>query len=139
MVKKIKYKEERISIVEEIFEHKGFKCIVVLNELKLPIKFHTIEKKWRCGYCGIKKGHLLYKKDYNKLDNMIFAHRGLTFSNFGNGKVLPKNKTWWIGFDCHHYGDTIKHWTFEKVKKEVKELAEQLTIKNLILRGLENG
>ena len=130
------YEEEINSVVEEMFEHKGFTCVVVLKEIKLPIKFHTMEGKWRCGYVGVKKEHPLYKKDYMKIDEFVLVHRGLTFSNFGDGEVLPKDRIWWIGFDCHHHLDTIRHWNFERVKKEVKELAEQFTIKNLILKRL---
>jgi hypothetical protein len=33
--------------------------------------------------------------------------------------------------------DNINNWTFKRVKKEVKELAEQMVTKNLILAGLE--
>ena len=133
-----KFKESLIQKVEEIFEHKGFKCIVVLNELITPIKISSMEMKWRCGYVGVTPKHPLYKKDYNKVDNLILAHGGLTFSNFGDGRVLPKDSTWWFGFDCQHFTDTPKIWTFKRVKKEVMELAEQLELRNLILKKLED-
>ncbi len=134
----MKIDEERYATIEEIFEHKGFKCIIVFNEIKPPKKLKFIISKWRCGYVGVTKKHPLYKKDYSRFEDYIFAHGGLTFSDFGSGKALPKDNLWWIGFDCQHYRDTIKNWTFERVKKEVEELAEQLTIKNLILAKLEN-
>ncbi len=125
--------------IEEIFNYKGFRCIVVLNEIIVSRK-EIKDMKWRCGYIGINAKHPFYKKSYDEIEERwrISAHGGLTFSDFGAGKVLPKDY-WFIGFDCHHSYDDIKHWTFERVKKEVKELAEQLTIKGLILKGLEDG
>ena len=134
-MKRIKIDEERYATIEEIFDYKGFKCVIVFNEIKMPKIKHFVGK-WRGGYVGVKKRHPLYKKNYNGIYNLILVHRGLTFSDFGEGKVLPKDGTWWLGFGCNHYEDTIKNWTFKRVKKEVKELAEQLVIKNLILESL---
>lgn len=140
--------KERIeTTIEEVFDYKGFRCAVTLNELYFPEGIEIskkmkklmgdFERKWRCGYVEVPSQHPLYKKSHNKIDEFVFAHGGLTFSDFGDGEILPKN-TWWFGFDCHHSIDTIRNWTFKRVKKEVMELAEQLTIKNLILKGLEN-
>lgn len=141
-------KERTETTIEEVFDYKGFKCVVTLNELHFPegIKISkkmeklmvSFERKWRCGYVGVPSQHPLYKKTIkHEIDELVFAHGGLTFSDFGDEKILPKN-AWWFGFDCHHSNDTIHNWTFKRVKKEVMELAEQLTTKNLILRGLED-
>lgn len=128
--------EERYTTIEELFDYKGFKCMVIFNEIIISNpKLKDI--KWRCGYVGVKKGHPLYKKEYNKIDELVIVHGGLTFSNIGDSKVLSKNY-WWLGFDCNHYKDKISYWTFKRVKKEVKEMARQMTIKNLVLKGLEN-
>ncbi len=122
--------------IEEIFNYKGFRCMIILNELIVSNK-KIKNQKWRCGYVGIKKGHPLYKKSYGEIEERggTSVHGGLTFSDVGNDEFRPKDY-WWIGFDCNHANDNIKYWTFKRVKKEVKELAEQLTIKELILKGL---
>ncbi len=122
--------------IEEIFDYKGFKCMIIFNEL--IVSNPKIENmKWRCGYVGIQKGHPFYKKHYDKIEEKggTSVHGGLTFSQIGDDEFYPKDY-WWIGFDCNHYKDDLRNWTFKRVKKEVKELAEQLTIKNLILSGL---
>lgn len=41
-------------IIEREFEHKGYKCVVVFQEMG-----------HRCGYVGIPDTHPLYKKDYS--------------------------------------------------------------------------
>jgi len=111
--------------------------VVILNEIGLPKNITTLEPKWRCGYVGVHSQHQLYKKEYGEIDELVFAHGGLTFSGFGDGEYLPIKNIWYFGFDCNHFKDTINNWTFKRVKKEVIELAEQLTTKNLILKGLE--
>ncbi len=131
--------EGMYQTIEEIFDYKGFKCMIIFNEL-IVTNTKIKNQKWRCGYIGITKQHPLYKKDNNEIEERggTSVHGGLTFSRIGDNKFYPKNY-WWIGFDCNHYGDDIRNWTFEMVKKEVKKLAKQLTIKNLILSSLENG
>ena len=42
-------------IIEREFEHAGYKCVVVFTRMG-----------HRCGYVGIPKEHLLYKKDYDE-------------------------------------------------------------------------
>ncbi len=123
--------------IEEIFDYKGFKCMIIFNEL-IVANTKIKNQKWRCGYIGIIKQHPLYKKDYNEIEERwgTSVHGGLTFSEIGDDRFYLKNY-WWIGFDCNHSNDDMRYWTFERVKKEVKELAKQITIKNLILSGLE--
>ena len=136
-------KEVRETIIEELFDYKGFKCMVVLNKLLVLVYHNHIFQNlksipnWRCGYIGIEQGHPLYKMSYEKIEekNLISTFRGLTYSEMGDGKVFQKGY-WWIGFDTMFLRDT-KPLSLKKVKELVKELAEQLTIKNLILRGLE--
>ena len=113
--------EGRYATREEIFNHNGFKCIVVLHEIITSHK-EVKDMKWRCGYIGISKKHPFYKKNYDEIEEKggTSVHGGLTFSDFGDGKVLPKDYTWWVGFDCNHYRDDIRYWTFENVKKDLK-------------------
>lgn len=130
-------------IVEEVFDYKGFKCMIVFNDLGISRFNEIISQKWRCGYVGVKKKHLLFGKDYSKVEDLIYIHGGLTFSGDFNDKKIKKEignlkDIWWFGFDCNHFEDNIKKWSFNKVKKEVMELANQLNTKNLILMGLKN-
>ena len=124
--------------IEEVFDYKGFKCVVILYEMELPHYTSTTPTKWRCGYVGVSSKHQLYKKDYSEIDELINIHGGLTFSgDFSDKKQLKSLKdVWYFGFDCNHFEDNLNKWNFEKVKKEVKKLARQFTTKNLILSVL---
>ena len=110
-----------------------------------------------CGYVGVEKGHPCYGMDY--LSVPVEMHGGITFSDHIDGYPIDgypigdklmnwaiewgkeNSKTWWIGFDCCHYGDlmplkegyieasipkliTYKNINF--VTKEVESLARQL-------------
>jgi len=115
-----------------------------------------------CGYVGLPTSHKLHGKGYDEvssINNDICVHGELTFA----GKCTPHgdeeskgichtgdiaNKdVWWLGFDCHHCGDTAprdtkfakefggpfkeiikygKYRDFEYVKAETELLASQL-------------
>jgi hypothetical protein len=90
------------------------------------------------GYVGVPKGHKLYKKHYDTL-NEISIHGGLTYSGW-----LCGDKTYWFfGFDTAHSGDLCMDMSdyiddFDKlhqgdtykdeeyVMKEIKSLLRQL-------------
>jgi len=58
----------------------------------------------RTGYVGINDAHPLFKKEFNE-DERIYkldVHGGVSFSGHLEVINLP---LWFIGFDCHHYGD----------------------------------
>ena len=142
-MKKIRIKspnsvEEKVGILEDIFDYENFKCVITFNEIKIPFKT-LIPMKWRCGYVGIKKDHPLYKKYYGVIEwnGLVSVYGGITFS--GSGKellgLLPKGY-WWFGFDTMHSSSQRGEWTLEMIKKEVLKLAEQLKKKNLILSEL---
>ncbi len=58
----------------------------------------------RCGYISIPPEHPLYGIDYNKID--IKVHGGLTYSSLTTDYPVKTEKdTYWVGFDCAHYGD----------------------------------
>ena len=84
---------------EKIFYFRKYKCAILRNP----------EWGFLCGYVGIPKGHLFYKKFYEKID--VECHGGLTFSDFfGGGFYRNYGKglddgLWYIGFDCCHLGD----------------------------------
>ena len=92
--------------VELDFDYHGLRCVVL-----------GLDMGHRCGYVGLPKGHKYYGLDYNKLDD-IEVHGGWTYQGESNGYPVESVDTWWIGFDCAHYGDG-------KDEMLIKELASQ--------------
>ncbi len=68
--------------------HEGFEWKVLHNNMGS-----------RCGYILIPPEHPWFGKHYDSID--VSVHGGLTYANFGD------NNTYWIGFDCAHYGDAV--------------------------------
>lgn len=114
---------------------------------------YTIEKHWttkvgyeasaifingsyRTGYVAVPKEHSFFGKDYNNLGFSLDVHGGLTYS--GGDGLYPieydKEKLWWFGFDCMHFGDLRlgryysagSHRSLEYIENECESLAEQL-------------
>lgn len=79
---------------EKDFEYKGYKCHI--RRVGVPYMGHL------CGYIEIPKGHELHGMTYDEIEDHynyeLPSHGGLTFS----GEV---DNSYWIGFDCAHYGD----------------------------------
>ena len=88
-----------------------------------------------CGYVALPPGHPLYGDD----ELVVDVHGGLTFS----GVFEPDDPTWWVGFDCGHWGDstpesacavgalTLGGSTYrdiEYVRAECEKLAGQLDV-----------
>lgn len=128
--------------VEEDFEYKGFRCVVVAS-----VMGH------RCGYVQIPKGHPYFAKSYDEItdiDDNLSVHGGLTYgSSDSNYPVPTEGKVYWIGFDCRHGGDAEdmdilrelnprlynfykKHrseghvWTVDEVSDEIRRLVNQI-------------
>jgi len=84
------------SKVEKDFIIDGYRCVIIGSYMG-----------HRCGYIAIPKEHKLYKEshDYNDLD--IDIHGGWTYSSTTCRAypVVTDEDTYWIGFDCGHYGD----------------------------------
>ena len=139
-----KYKEKRTkegpwttepSRVE--FEHQGYPCLAVRNEVLF---------NW-CGYVGLKPDHPMYGMNYDKVN--VNVHGGLTYSDYCRERICHKttdnDKLYWFGFDCaHHAMDYIPGGLMESldsmqgtysyrvyrdiryVKHQIELLAEQL-------------
>ena len=90
--------------VEEIFEHKGYKCACVFNA-----------GGFRCGYVAVDNTHPYYKKNYTDggPDN-IMCHWGLTYSGNGSHFCAENDELWWFGFDCGHFEDGVDYETAKK-------------------------
>ena len=142
---KIRYERKHIPIgntrIIKKFKAYGFECIICV-----------VRGAWYTAYVGIPKGHPFYKKNYEYVDEYVSAHGGITYSGNYVLDYKPKN-TWFIGIDFCHAGDKCvgEHitnpdfflplipaniWTLKKVEKEIRNLAKQLKVKNLIISNL---
>jgi hypothetical protein len=149
---KLEFDREKSTIIEEIFDYKGFRCVVVLNTInRRPFSISRKLNEWRCGYVGVKKNHPFYKKEYDEVSNKLkgYIHRVLLSFDGKFHERLRKfidkdNIYWFFGFNYqrgrnfYQIIEKVRKETFDNTKREVKELANQLVIKNLILKGLEN-
>lgn len=78
-------------VVEERFIYKGYPCVVLFTRMA-----------FRNGYVGLPKTSMFYGKNYG--DIPVCCHGGLTYGK----KYLygqDDKDTWWVGFDCGHFGD----------------------------------
>ena len=90
----------KFAHIEEIFEHKGYKCACVFNKMG-----------YRCGYVAVDETHPWYKKDYSDDGpNAVACHWGLTYSDRGN-HFYNDESFWWFGFDCGHCSDRVDYDT----------------------------
>lgn len=74
------------------------------------------------GYVHLPPDHCWYNKGYYKLNNIFenyhyYVHGGLTMSTLDE-----QTNDWVIGFDTMHYGDNLKNWNEEAVKRETIRL-----------------
>lgn len=114
-------------IIERVFEHTGYTCVVTFGNMG-----------HRCGYVGIPKNHPLYGKDYSdyleikksdvgdrevsgifpllgayldederiRIEAYFQCHGGITYAGGGEHSSYPiESDLWWFGFDCGHAGD----------------------------------
>ncbi len=80
-----------LPVTEIRFEHMGFPCVVLF----MPMGY-------RCGYVGVPQTHPAYQRGYHELN--IDCHGGLTYAE-DHLCNQHDTETWWLGFDCNHYGD----------------------------------
>ena len=113
------------------WESHGFICNVVRNRSAGHL----------CGYVSIPSTHPCYGKFENDdLLSVIDVHGGITWSRNIHPKLKVDTGTWWLGFDCGHYGDIVPlklnygscmsgdtYKNFEYVTKQVNNLAKQLS------------
>ena len=106
----------KFAVVEKQFEYRGHDCICVFTR-----------NGFRNGYVSVNDD-----RDYDEYD--IDCHGGLTWSG-----ELPydygQKKTYYIGFDCGHWGDYTIFWDgiawpLEYVEEQCKKIVDQLEDKN---------
>lgn len=88
---------------------------------------------WGNGYVIIFKGHPMYGKHYNDINENIYVHGGLTFSshisemeNFTGYSDEEIKDGWIIGFDTAHLHDNTYNWPKREVLKETERLRKQI-------------
>lgn len=100
-----------MRILESRFNYKGFKCYVVFCRLSFD---------YRCGYVEIPNSITL-----NKVD--ICCHGGITFnSKQAPPPIISEKDSYYIGFDCAHWGDSTNIWSKDKVIQELKSIINQI-------------
>ena len=62
--------------VESDFIYKNYRCVVVFSDMG-----------YRCGYVGVKPGHLLYKKEFT--DYLDISKSELDGEEIGNRGIIP--------------------------------------------------
>lgn len=104
---------------------------VIENEQLKPNKLNkkidkALQFGWGNGYVAVPPSHCLHGVDYgDEVDQKLYVHGGITYSQFGDGVNAPKD--WWIfGFDCMHWNDNLETWSEEKVIEETMSLFWQL-------------
>ena len=136
-------------IVEQEFEHAGYKCVVTFSAMG-----------HRCGYVGIPKNHPLYGKDYTdhleikkedvgdrkisgafpllgayldkderiRIEAYFQCHGGITYAGGGEHSSYPiESDLWWFGFDCGHCDDAKElKLAYERFPNYRKSLAMQI-------------
>ena len=92
-----------------------------------------IKHGWGNGYVIIFKGHPLYGKHYNDINENIYVHGGITFSShiskMGNSTGYRNEEIkdgWVIGFDTAHLHDNTYNWPKREVLKETERLRKQI-------------
>lgn len=137
--------------VEREFEHAGYKCVVVFQDMG-----------HRCGYVGVPKESKLYGEHYTekldikmsemydkkigkrgvitlfceelsdkeemvRIDLYFDVHGSVNYSNGGENSDYPiKSNLWWFGFDCIHAGDKGDYEYAMKLFPEQRERLESI-------------
>lgn len=125
--------------VEKKWDFKGLQCIVTRADIGDPDRWSM----HRCGYVRIPAGHPWHGRDYN--DIPVEVHCGLTFSRI-EPCAHEDGIGYWVGFDCHHLGDSGfprnhefpagtssylmendgHYWELDEVQFETESLATQI-------------
>lgn len=95
---------------EKTFMYRDYFCYIIRHP----------SNKSLCGYVGIEKDQLGYKKD---LEHHIDVHGGITFM----GHIGKYPEYWFAGFDCAHSGDLCPglHFALDMINKKTSEQTGQ--------------
>ena len=110
--------------VEKRFEYKGYPCVIIFHTYDEELLSHGLYlENYLCGYVGLPKTSKFYKKNYD--DIPIDCHGGLTY---GSNQLFGQNDpdTFWIGYDCAHYGDSIFICNLEYCEEQCRSIVDQI-------------
>lgn len=109
--------------------------IVLLSGYRQGIQYKILDLgSHPTAYIGFPKESKFVNKDYDELYS-INVHGGLTYSKWGDGRVLPSSY-YWFGWDYAHLGDYYaiedssysddgKKWTTEEIFNHVLSVIRQ--------------
>jgi len=136
-------KKIKITKIIKKFKTHGLICVICV-----------VDGRHYTGYVGVPKYHPLYGKDYDYATKYVECHGGLTYSGKKVLNFKPRN-TWFFGMDFAHAFDVCKGiyitnphhppthptikplvWTIKEVEREVRHLAKQLKLENLLAKNL---
>lgn len=109
-------------MVEKLFVYRGFPCLVVMTDMG-----------HRCGYVGVGDQHPLFGVNYD--DITILCHGGLTYGGFMDD-MDPQ--TYWLGFDCAHFGDGKDLESCERLFADKPDILESIRFIVKMWNGLSN-
>lgn len=96
-------------------------------------KNRTYQCGWGNGYVIIPEDHPFHGIDYDKINNFVKVHGGLTYSELVTSSVIQSFELdeddfgkWMIGFDTAHSGDNIEKWSKGAVQAETDYLLTQV-------------
>lgn len=90
-----------------------------------------------CAYVEVPKGHPWYRLEYQEIEDKIYCHGGLTYSDNLSLTLKEETDRWFFGWDYGHAGDyesynehfncflNDKKWTTEEIYEEVKDVIDQ--------------
>lgn len=105
--------------IEKDFVIDGFRCVIVGQRMG-----------HRCGYVKIPADHKYYGVEDDDIN--VDVHGGWTYSGYtyNNYPAEASGKSWWIGFDCGHWGDAkdldlIKSFGDDELTRMYVEMEER--------------
>jgi hypothetical protein len=98
---------------------------------KAPLALAGIKLGWGNGYIAVPPSHFLWGMEYDKINELVDVHYGLTFADIiDEGSTTFKQYApigWWVfGYDTAHYDDSLEKWPKEAVEAETKKLLTQI-------------
>jgi len=99
--------------------------------IKAPLVLKDYKKGWGNGYIAVPPNHFLWGMGYDKINELVDVHYGLTFSDIIDSasttfKQYAPEGYWVFGYDTAHYDDSLEKWPQEAVEAETKKLFTQI-------------
>nr|DAO60437.1 MAG TPA: hypothetical protein [Caudoviricetes sp.] len=107
----------------------------VRNDMLRNNKSFPIDCGYANGYVAVPPHHPLYGMDYDKVNELVYVHGGLTYSRpydeklVSNAILLSEDEvpadSWIFGFDTMHFEDNLGNCSEAFCKSETINLVEQ--------------